>query len=127
MLLQVSVSNASPRQVVTLTLETTASLEAEGTLTLPAGSSIVAYAAKNASDCPVHVQLQGNNPTLATLFVTEGVVKLSTLQSAFFDVAPWRTAAEELFDAPLGSQVAVKATWGGGNVSCPAKLFVSLF
>jgi len=127
MLLQVSISNAQPRQVVTLTLENSHSVGAAGTLNLPAGSSIVAYFAKNSSDCPVCVQLQGNNPTSATLSVTEGAVKMLTMQSYFFDVAPWGTAAGELFDAPIGNQLAVEADWNGGNVTCPSKLIVSLF
>jgi hypothetical protein len=129
-LLQASVSNAQSRHVVSLTLEPKASLKAAGTLNLPAGSSIVAYAAQNASVCPVHVELQGNSPTSATLSVTEGVVKMPAVQTCFFDVAPGGAAAAELFDAPIGSQLFVKATWGGGNVSCPlnaAELIVSLF
>ena len=126
-LLQVSVSSAQSRQVVTLTLENSRSVGAAGTLTLPAGSSIVAYFAKNSSDCPVCVQLQGNSPTSATLSVTEGVVKMPAMQSYFFDVGPWGTSAAELFDAPLGSQLSVKASWDGGNVTCPSKLLVSFF
>ena len=126
-LLQVSVSNAQPRQVVTLTLENSTSRGAAGTLNFPAGSSIVAYAAKNSSDCPVYVQLQGNSPTSATLSVTEGVVKMPTMQSYFFDVAPWGTAAGELFDAPIGTQFLVKTASDGVNAVCPFKLIVSFF
>jgi hypothetical protein len=52
------------------------------------------------------------------------------MQTCFFDIYAQGDAGPKFFEAPLGNEVTVKATWSGENGPCPlnpGKLLVSLF